>query len=136
MPLPMGAVVLSALLYLGALAFPGFYVVQGTEDPKPWIEGFWLLVFGPFALLQGIVAWIANPLLVAAWIALWKRKRGLGLFFALAGMVFALTFFLNHRFHDGSQMNSIVHAAIGYWLWLASLGVVAIGAVLPQDLLS
>ena len=113
----------SFVLYAGALAFPGFYVIQGNDAPKQWIEGFWLLAFGPFAVPQGIFGWLANPLLFAAWISFAREAFGKSVAFSVAALAFALTFHLHHgsSFHDGSGMNTFGRAALGYWLWIASL---------------
>jgi hypothetical protein len=113
----------SFVLYAGALAFPGFYVIRGNEPSKQWIEGFWLLAFGPFAVPQGIFAWLANPLLFAAWISFARQAFGKAVAFSVAALVFALTFHLHQgsSFHDGSGMNTFGSAAPGYWLWIASL---------------
>ena len=120
---------LSWLLYALALLFPGFYVVQGDEPPKPWIEGYLLLLLGPFGLLQGQVSWLANPLLFWAWYRLMTRRYLLATILALVGLVFAASFFLNHRFYDGSGMNTVARTAAGYWLWLVSLVTTAVGAL-------
>lgn len=132
MPWPISlSLAFSVLLYLIALAFPGFYVVQGTEEAKPWIEGFWLLVFGLGAVFQGLVAWLANPLIFAAWFAIFK-KNNTALVFSVIGLGFALSFLFTRgsRFHDGSGMQTITGYAIGYWLWVASLGAATVCALL------
>ncbi|MES2510823.1 MAG: hypothetical protein V4625_12900 [Pseudomonadota bacterium] len=133
--LSLGCTVLSVLLYLGALALPGFYVVQGTEGAKPWIEGFWLLVFGPLALFQGLVAWLANPCLFVAWFLFFKKSYVKSFVLSLVGLGFASSFLLSQgaRFHDGSGMNTIGRNALGYWLWVASLAVASISAVLAVN---
>jgi hypothetical protein len=111
--------------------FPGFYVVQGNEPPKPWIEGFWLLVFGPWALLQGIVAWLANPVLFVSWVATARQKHGAALVFSLMALGLGFSFFLHQdsNFHDGSGTNTIGHTALGYWLWIASMVTAALAVL-------
>ena len=113
----------SFVLYAGALAFPGFHVIHGDEPSKQWIQGFWLLAFGPFAVPQGIFVWLANPLLFAAWVLFARRTFGTSVALSAAALAFALTFHLHQgsSFHDGSGTNTFGRAALGYWLWITSL---------------
>jgi hypothetical protein len=129
--LSRAALVASILLYCAALAFPGFYVTQGNELPKPGIDGRWILFFGPFALFQGIVTWLANPVLFVSWIATVIQKQSAALVFSLMALGLGLSFFFYHgsKFHDGSQINTIGYPALGYWLWITSI-VTAVFAVL------
>ncbi len=87
-------------LYVVALACPAFYVTNGSEPSKPFMNGTELLFFGPFAIIQGMFAWFANPLLLLAWFYLARGKLGRSVAASVLALPLALSFLLHRRFHD------------------------------------
>jgi hypothetical protein len=119
-------------LYAISLACPSFYVTDGSEPPKSFMTGAELLFFGPFAVIQGMFAWFANPLMLLAWIFFARGKVGIAAASAVLALPIALSFLIHRRFHDGSGMNTITSSGVGYWLWLAAAVATLVAVVLSS----
>jgi hypothetical protein len=119
-------------LYVISLACPAFYVTDGSEPPKSFMTGAELLFFGPFAVIQGMFAWLANPLLLLAWVYFVRGKSGIAVAAAVLALPIALSFLIHRRFHDGSGMNTITSAGMGYWLWLAAAVATLVAVVMSS----
>ena len=99
------------------------------------IEAF---VMGWLAMLAGgaPIAWLANPLLIIAWILLARDKKASWIL-ALAAFIFCLSFL---RFHiiiedEAGHYNPILKVRLGYWLWLSSAAVTFLGSLIIRILL-
>jgi hypothetical protein len=111
---------LSCLLFAVCLFNDGYSVERGgatTTSP-----GFLLLCIGWIGLSQGIVAWLANPLLLAGWLFLFARRLYAAATCAFAATICAGSFlFLKTVLTDaGGNHSKITGCGRGYWLWLAS----------------
>ena len=53
-------------LFATSLVCDGFYV--DGASPRAWPLGFGELIIGWYAALTGVYAWLANPLLLTAWL--------------------------------------------------------------------
>jgi hypothetical protein len=93
----------------------GFVLVRGWQF---LIHGWQGLV----SLNIGGLSWLANPLLVGAWLCffLWPRRRGLLIWWAVAALAVALTSFLYNALGSAQQGIRIEDFALGFYLWLAS----------------
>lgn len=128
-------VLVSLLLFLVSLTQPGFY---GGHHPD---TGFGLLLIGIFGVLAGQFAWFANPVLLLAWVWLWRsdpRCRGRDLKLALVALGLALSFLLHSTTFNGIGFTEnrppvpIVGYGLGYWLWLGSIAVVVFGSLVTR----
>ncbi len=105
---------LSILLFAAALTQPAFYWgPDGSASGPGWL----LLLRGWRGLSSGYVEWLANPLLMASWIAAVRGK--LPLASGCAGLAAALMLVFAFR-HVLAQNVHIASSGPGYWLWLAS----------------
>jgi hypothetical protein len=124
--------ILSILLFVASLFLDAFYTSQ--ENPRSWSLGFGLLVCGWLGLFDGIVAWLANPLLLAAWILLLLRwPRGIWpLVFAVAALALALSFLrVDDLMVDEAGGRAMVTGyGPGYWVWMSSMLVACVAALL------
>ena len=88
----IAAVGISVLLFLLSLTQDAYYIWRGNG----WGPGFALLLLGWLGVFVGEFAWLANPALVVAWLALWKRRRQfIALAFAVTSLLLALSFLLD-----------------------------------------
>lgn len=102
---------LSVLLFAAALTQTAFF--WGTQGASA-VTGWRLLLRGSSGLSGGYVEWLANPLLLASWIAALRGWRALWLAASLAAGLLMLVFLFRQQIH---------RLGPGYWLWLASAAV-------------
>ncbi|KAG8149094.1 hypothetical protein BFF94_034255 [Burkholderia catarinensis] len=121
---------ISVVLYLIAMFTTPFRT--GTPDPHPWSDGWEVLLTGWLGVLVGITAWLANPLVFAAWLLTAKRRRTPAIVLAVLALLFGLSFLSQQRIavNEGGDVEPVHLDAIGYWCWLASFGAASIGAAL------
>ena len=132
-------VVLSIALFAVCLFLPDFcWDRAGPNHVSPLAEecsaGFAALLFGVFGLMApadnpGYWAWIANPLLLASWILIVVRRPKASIVLALISLLFAASFLRIGWVNGGWVGLFITRVEIGYWLWLTSIGVTLVAAV-------
>jgi hypothetical protein len=102
-------------------------------------SGYTILKIGLIAALHGTLiamAWIANPLLLAAWVLLAiaarkNRSYRSALLVSVIAMILALSSLLVREINIGDLPPLRVSGVgLGYWLWIASVGWVICGAVM------
>lgn len=120
--------VLASMACFGvSLAQPG-YVTEGSTEQLP---GWLMLLMGWLLLLEGQIVWLANPLLLMAWLFPWTKNSTLiSLVFGLAAMAVAAMFLLQGEIvtNEAGDTRAIVRYGAAYWWWLSSMGVAALGA--------
>lgn len=123
----------TSLIILGiSLASPTYCTnVKCSESFSGLID----LLFGWFAALfmgSTYAAWFANPFFITA-IFINKKAPVLSLIFSVIALSIACTFlkggtvWLNEAGHKGY----ITKLHIGYWLWISSMVIMAIAALIP-----
>jgi hypothetical protein len=124
----------SVILFAISLTQDCFYIDR--EDRDAYALGLGLLLIGWLGVLVGVFAWLANPLLMIAWIlTLLGRHRLVAVGCALAAITFSLSFLL----HDDIMANevggrsAITEIAPGYWLWNLSILCVIFAALLIKE---
>jgi len=90
------------------------------------------LLIGWLATLTGgaAITWLANPLLIIAWILLIKNKKSAWLFGLIASII--CISFLKFRViieNEAGHYNPITKIGLGYWLWLSSCLTTFIGSL-------
>jgi hypothetical protein len=94
-----------------------------------WTPCWWLLLIGWGALLDGVIAWLANPAIVAAWIMIWfPQRRWLATVFAFSALCCTLSFMLHDDIlaNEGGGRSAIIGYGTGYRLWMASVATMAL----------
>jgi hypothetical protein len=119
---------LGLLLFYMCLFQDSFYRSKGypTEDSAA------LLVIGYFGLLDGIVAWFANPALLAAWIYFYLKRFKISLFFSFLAFCLIVSFFFQKTIsvNEAGTMAEITGYGLGFWLWLASSVASTVAAII------
>ncbi|WP_175239053.1 MULTISPECIES: hypothetical protein [Burkholderia cepacia complex] len=121
---------ISVLFYLVAMFTAPFRT--GAPAPHPWADGWQVLLTGWMGVLVGIYAWLANPLVFAAWLLTAKRYRAQAVVLAGLALLFGMSFLSQHQIavDEAGNVEPVHLDAIGYWCWLASFAVAAVGAAL------
>lgn len=115
---------LSITCYITSLLTNAFF----TNMPN---YGYQLLEVGWLGILEGSITWFANPiyyfsLLTGRWPKLSLISSALAFF--IAGL-FLLTF---HQLYtsEGGSAGDIQYLAIGYYLWLTSMGLLTVNRII------
>lgn len=124
--------VLSLFLYTASL--PNICYYTGTEYPDASAPGWGLLMIGWLAVLGGMIAWLANPLLLAGWAVLACRLRGLAAVFAVAALACSSSFMLYQTMwiNEAGAEAPITGYGLGYWLWLASAATLLVACLVAM----
>jgi hypothetical protein len=79
---------------------------------------------------SGDAAWIANPIIVTTWFLVLDNKQRAALLSAAVALALTLIFLLVPDVPLSDKLTSvdIMSYGIGYWLWIASAGLLAAGA--------
>ncbi len=125
-------VMVSVALFGFSLASDGFYIDR-PSNPRAWSPGWCLLLIGWVTLIDGVVAWFANPLIAVSWMLIWLRSaRVVALCAALSALLLSLSFLLHSEImtDEGGGRTAITGYGSGYWLWVSSMAVMAIGTLI------
>jgi hypothetical protein len=117
----------SVLLFAASLALRAFHL-DSDDGQNPW-PGLGLLVMGWLGLFTGVVAWLANPALAAAWILILFARRfdKSAVLAALCAVGLALSFLL-HRTLIRDEAGNLANIT-GYWLWVASAATALLASI-------
>ena len=136
--LSIGLLFLSVAVYIAALFQKISICLDGNCGDWP---GYLILLVGWLGVADGLsnLAWIANPLIFVAWIAIWFGHSRYGLMWALPAFAFAVSFSYaraaiaksDHRPLTGSWIGTW-GLETGYWLWLAAIAIGCLAAVLAE----
>jgi len=117
-------------LYVACLNFEAYSV----QNDRPGPEGILLLTLGftPLPASVASLAWLANPLLIVAWILIWNGTDKLSVVFAVLSFLFAGGFIFMRRIVGSEALiaQEITGLGPGYWLWLASTTVACAAAAM------
>jgi hypothetical protein len=122
---------ISIILYISCLFFDSFQIA-GVE--KPFAPSYEMFQVGWIAVLSGMLAWLANPLLYISWFFALLDKDKVTLITSMVAMALALSFMLHDTIVVKKTGETVATAAIvgyglGYWLWLASAVFMALGSI-------
>ena len=122
-------IMISVVIFLISLTQNAFsYIDGGTKSAK----SYELIISGGFAFLGGglleTIVWLANPLFILSIFFLYESKKE-SMYAALGSVVLALSFLMWKKIlvSESGRGGEIVSLDLGYWLWLSSLCVFAIG---------
>jgi len=119
----------SVIVFAVSLTQDAYYIDR--EDPRAYSAAWMLLLIGWLGLLDGIFAWLANPVLFAAWIFSFAGKKKLALLFAPLASVFMVAFLFRQSIivSEAPTYAKITGYGAGYWLWLTSAMLAIIAAL-------
>lgn len=128
---PARAVLIVAIVvYLACMPLDAFCVGGKCSD---W-QGWGILAFGGMLLASADsnIVWLANPILFLAWIMVLLNRRLVAVLLSLGALVIGLAFlsFKSVVTNEGGIQMPITGYKAGYWVWLASMGVTAVSALL------
>ncbi len=128
----MFVVGLSATLFVFSLTQVGFYTAQrnAADGAHPSIA---LFLIGWMGMIDGKIAWYANPALFAGWrITQRLETRPISLLYPLVSLGLSASFLAHDEImvNEGGGRAPIVGYGAGYWLWLSSIGVLLFGNTL------
>jgi hypothetical protein len=105
-------------LFAISLLCDGFYV--DGPSPRAWSLGFGELIVGWYAALEGVYAWLANPLLLVAWITFRSKSPAVSSICTVAALWAMGSFLSVHRIEVSEAGNSarITGYGVGYWIWI------------------
>jgi len=113
---------LSIALFAAALTQPAFYWGDPGDRAPGAVSAFILLLEGWRGLPAGYLEWLANPLLVATWLAAAFERRVPSLVGAGVATLLMLVFPARGSalvLHSGMTQH-LASLGAGYWLWLGS----------------
>lgn len=118
----------NATIFVCSLPFGAYSTTLHGESAA---NGFGLLLVGWLGLPIGYFEWIANPLLLTAWICLWIRRPGYAASFAAAACAIAVAFMLRDKvlINEAGDIRRIISLDTGYWLWVASTATTLASAI-------
>lgn len=117
-----GIALLLLLLWFASLLLPTL-----RTNGSDWGYGWWILASGWMGILVGQFEWLANPLLILAVLLLARKRAARGLLgtagvllFLLCAKVAATASLIDN---EGGIPHPIELRFVGYWCWLASIGL-------------
>lgn len=115
------------MLYGVCLAAPAVRILPSSHHDN--VSGYVALMVGYSVIVAGIPAWLANPLLLGAWLSNAFSSYSAGLTLALTSLVMALSFLILDT-HGG--MGISFERMLGYYLWVASILFAACAAAFAK----
>jgi hypothetical protein len=118
--------------YCLSLTQDAFYIDR--VDHNAWSSGLWLLLIGWLGALMGsgaALTWLANPVLFFSWFLLSGNTKS-AVLAGVAASIIALSFLLFTEVitSEAPTYSTITFYGLGYWLWLSSCLIIAIGATI------
>jgi hypothetical protein len=122
---------ISVALFVLCLFLPA-YTVFGKQELHS-TAGFQVLIIGWLGILDSMLEWYANPLLVISWFLIAFRIRTVGLIFSAGSLYLALSFLDRAQMilDESPNYGDIVSRDLGYWVWIASISFSIAAAVIP-----
>ena len=119
----------SVLLFLASLTQPAYYLAG--DNPESWSASWGLLLIGWMGVFYGVFAWVANPLLLLSWFLCLRGELRAAWIASTAAALLALSFLLHSTIvaDEVPTYKAVTGYGAGYWLWLASMLIMAAGAL-------
>lgn len=122
---------ISAVIFVIAMTQPAYYQAR-TNDMV--VGSAMCLAIGAMGVTAGFFEWIANPLLLFSWIAGFRGRRYQAAISATMALVLIAIFLsrsiIDYPLRQGGP-TPIVGCGLGYWLWMLSAAIMAIGFYKP-----
>lgn len=115
---------LAFALYCISMALPGVSSVGYSGSHS--VYGIFILAFGWIAMVKWVFAWFANPLFLFAVFRSRVEKSGMILIVSIIAFCFGLDAYLLREVPNIAPEIPVDHLAIGYYVWMASLGLLVL----------
>jgi len=120
----------SILLFLASLTQNPCRWASPNESDGQYFGCLAFLLIGWVGVFGGIVAWLANPALLLAWIFTFSRYRRVeAIVCSVAALGLALSFLAVKEIPGDNGSAKIISYALGYWLWIASIVMALAGSM-------
>jgi hypothetical protein len=121
---------IAMVVYAACLPFDAICIDGNCSSWPAWS----LAAFGILGVLLSDpgIAWFANPILAFTWLSIFLNWRWLAIAAGLGATALALSF-LGHQTiiaNEGGLVQKITGVRLGYWLWVASMGLTVVSALL------
>jgi hypothetical protein len=128
MRLPKIVTLLSVIVFAASLTQNCFYTEAHILKPPP--HGWYLLLIGLVGVFDGYFEWLANPVLLAAWVFSFAGNNKVTLPLGILASAFAVAFLFRHTMiaSEAPTYEKIVGYGPGYWLWLTSAGLMIVSS--------
>lgn len=122
----------SILLYVISLTQECYYVDKMNYDA--WSNSFVLLLIGWIGMIMGgaaALSWLANPFIFLSWLFILKKIK-ISVFFSIISFLFAFSFLFFDKVitSEAPTFSKITDYKMGYWIWLISIFIFAIGSLI------
>lgn len=106
---------------------PGIVTRGAINGEIEIFYGYWILLFGAFGILELIFSWYAN-LIVLFILIFGRNEKPKNIFIAsIIAFILGLTALRVHSLPNLDTAGPLVdHLAVGYYVWMASLGLFVI----------
>jgi len=130
MRLPKIITLVSVIVFAASLTQKCFYTEVHISKPPP--AGWYLLLIGLIGVFGGYFEWLANPVLLAAWVFSFAGKNKAALLLGILASAFMVAFLFRHAMiaREAPTYEKIVGYGAGYWLWLTSAGLVIVSGAM------
>lgn len=127
--------IISIILFLISLSQRAYCTNNDCGELGSGLAVLFSGIFG-FFLCGACMTWIANPLLLVAWITFYTAKRISLVLNSLAVMI-GLSFLMFDEIiaTEAGHYRKITGYALGYWLWLLSMVTLLLGNIYNQKIL-
>lgn len=120
----------SILLFLASLTQNPCRWASPNESDGQHFGCLAFLLIGWVGVFGGIVAWLANPALLLAWIFTFSRYRRVeAIVCSVAALGLALSFLAVKEIPGDNGSAKIISYALGYWLWIGSIVMSCVGSM-------
>jgi len=125
------------LLSIGIFGFSlagNGYSVGDPANPQSWAGCFVLLLIGWLGLFEGILAWLANPVLFTAWVFSLTKLRWMTLALSVTAALIALTFLLQPDMpvNEAGHRGPVTALGQGYWIWISSMLLLSVWIIIDS----
>ncbi|HXS42665.1 MAG TPA: hypothetical protein VN766_20885, partial [Stellaceae bacterium] len=116
-------------LFLLSLFLVGFYVGDRSEA----YFGFGILDFGWLGIFYwwpANLVWLANPLLIGAWLVMLRKESRSSIVLAILALAIGSAFLLckSVEIDESGSLHPISGYGAGYWIWSLSMAGTALGS--------
>src|SRR5438128_11661369 len=103
MRLPRIITLLSLIVFVASLMQNCFYTEAHIPGPPP--PGWYLLLIGLIGVFDGYFEWLANPVLLAAWVFSFAGKNKVALLLGILASAVMVAILLRHTRHAIQALN-------------------------------